>query len=137
MSLPLAVAVIVRRDDRVLLIRRAPTLPLGGYWTPVTGRLEPDEPLDHAARREVREEVGLEIALGPELTRGPTSDGRFLLVYFTATSSAPLDAPLVLAPAEVSDARWLTPPEALALEPMLPRTRAILSDLFDRPREAP
>ncbi|MCC6621059.1 MAG: NUDIX hydrolase [Deltaproteobacteria bacterium] len=132
-DLPLAVAVIVRRDDLVLLIRRAPTVPLPGYWTPITGRLEPGESLTDAAHREVLEEVGLPIALGPELVRGPTSDGRFLLVYFTATSLAAPDHPLTLAAAEVAEARWLSHADALALEPMLPRTRAVLTELFASP----
>lgn len=132
MSLPLAVAVIVRHADRVLLIRRAATVPLPGYWTPITGRLEPGEDLVEAAHREVHEEVGLQIELGPEILRGPTSDGRYLLVYFTATSLASPTSPLTLAADEVADARWLSPSDALRLEPMLPRTRAVLSSLFVR-----
>ena len=126
--LPLAVAVVVRSNDDVLLIKRAATIPLPGYWTPVTGRLEPDETLADAAHREVREEVGLTIQLGPELQRGVTSNGQFMLVYFLATTTKP--TPLVLDANEVADAHWLLPSEALALEPMLPTTRAILTRML-------
>ncbi len=134
-QLPLAVAVLVHHGSRVLLIRRAPTVPLPGYWTPVTGRLEPGETPTEAAHREVAEEVGLTIELGPELLRAPTSDGRFLLIYFAATAlaSLPGDPPLVLAVTEVAEARWVTPQDALALEPMLPRTRAILTRYLQDP----
>ena len=53
--LPLAVAVVVQRSDgAVLIVQRAPTLALGGYWTPVTGRVEPGESLEAAAHRELR-----------------------------------------------------------------------------------
>lgn len=129
-DLPLAIAVIARDDrGRVLLIRRAEHLSLGGYWTPITGRLEPGEALVDAAHREVAEEVGLSIALGPELTRGPTSNGLFLLVYFTAKVSPPLDPRPD--PREVAEARWLEPRDALACAPMLPTTRAVLARALD------
>ncbi|MFO0748054.1 MAG: NUDIX hydrolase [Myxococcota bacterium] len=124
-SLPLAIAVIARDErGRVLLIRRAEHLPLGGYWTPITGRLEPGEELAQAAHREVLEEVGLTIELGPELTRGPTSNGLFLLVYFTARATGGALRP---DPREVAEAAWLEPAEALAREPMLATTRAVVS----------
>jgi lipoyl(octanoyl) transferase len=52
-------------DGRVLLLRRSAER--GGFWQPVTGRIEPGETAEQAARRELREETGAElrvIALG-------------------------------------------------------------------------
>lgn len=46
-------------DAQVLLLRRTPER--GGFWQPVTGRLEPGESPAEAARREVSEETGLEL----------------------------------------------------------------------------
>ena len=48
----------VHRPFRVLLLRRPP--PRGGFWVPVSGKVEPTDP-DHrsAALRELREETGL------------------------------------------------------------------------------
>lgn len=124
--LPLAVAVVLRRSDGALLIvRRAPTLALGGYWTPVTGRVEPGETLAAAAHRELREETGLTAQLGPELARGPTSNGLFELVYLRADVPDPLP-PLVLQTSEVSDARWIHAADLAAITPMLETTRGIL-----------
>jgi 8-oxo-dGTP diphosphatase len=74
--------------------------------------------------REVREEVGLEVRAGAEVFRCRTEDGRFLIVWFEAELVAPAEDPaLALLPAEVAEARWLTPGEALLLAPMFPRTR--------------
>jgi lipoyl(octanoyl) transferase len=53
----------VAADGRVLLLRRAPER--GGFWQPVTGRIEPGESPLEAARRELREETGADVAVTP------------------------------------------------------------------------
>lgn len=51
------VTAVVRRDSRVLLVRRADN----GQWSPVTGIVDPGEDPGVAARREVLEETGVVI----------------------------------------------------------------------------
>ncbi len=46
-------------DGRVLLLRRSEAR--GGFWQPVTGRIEPGESPAAAARRELREETGADV----------------------------------------------------------------------------
>ncbi len=46
----------------MLLARRA-VAPLRGYWDVVGGFVEPGETADQAARREVREELGVDVRL--------------------------------------------------------------------------
>jgi lipoyl(octanoyl) transferase len=53
----------VGSDGRVLLLKRAPGR--GGFWQPVTGRIEPGETAAEAARRELREETGADVAVEP------------------------------------------------------------------------
>jgi lipoyl(octanoyl) transferase len=55
--------VAVAADGRVLLLKRAPER--GGFWQPVTGRMEPGETPAETARRELREETGADVAVAP------------------------------------------------------------------------
>jgi len=50
-------------DGRVLLVRRSAAR--GGFWQPVTGRVEPGESAEAAARRELAEETGFDVPVAP------------------------------------------------------------------------
>ncbi|HHH39019.1 MAG TPA: Nudix family hydrolase [Sedimenticola sp.] len=56
-----AVAVILDTAGRVLLSRRHVNAHQGGLWEFPGGKLEPGETLDAALRREIREELGIEV----------------------------------------------------------------------------
>jgi 8-oxo-dGTP diphosphatase len=59
----LGAAALVIHDGRVLLIRRGQA-PDAGEWSIPGGGVELGEAIEDALRREVREETGLEIAVG-------------------------------------------------------------------------
>ena len=56
-----AVAVLLRRDGRVLLAQRLPGTPYAGYWEFPGGKLEPGESVAEALARELDEELGIEV----------------------------------------------------------------------------
>jgi A/G-specific adenine glycosylase len=61
-------AVIRRQDDYLLIARRKPEAMLGGLWEFPGGKCDPGESLPDCLRREIREELGLEIEVGRYLT---------------------------------------------------------------------
>ncbi len=56
-----AVAVIVGSDGRILISRRPDDVHQGGLWEFPGGKLEPGENVQAALRRELREELGIEV----------------------------------------------------------------------------
>jgi mutator protein MutT len=58
------VGAVVVDGDRVVLIRRRHP-PRAGEWSLPGGRVELGETLEDALRRELREEIGLEVEVGP------------------------------------------------------------------------
>jgi dihydroneopterin triphosphate diphosphatase len=62
-KLPVSVLVVAHTADRRILLLERARRP--GYWQSVTGSLDwPEEPLEAAAAREVREETGIDAASG-------------------------------------------------------------------------
>ncbi|MGQ0773921.1 MAG: NUDIX hydrolase [Pseudonocardiales bacterium] len=58
----LVVGGIVQDGDNVLLLRRPVDDFMGGIYELPSGKVDPDEPLDAALVREIKEETGLDVA---------------------------------------------------------------------------
>jgi 8-oxo-dGTP diphosphatase len=56
-----AVGVLVQPDGCFLLASRPHGKPYAGFWEFPGGKLEPNEPVDHALHRELHEELGIDI----------------------------------------------------------------------------
>jgi A/G-specific adenine glycosylase len=56
---------VIWREGRVLIARRPVTVMLGGLWELPGGKRRPRESLEATARREILEETGLEVEVGP------------------------------------------------------------------------
>lgn len=99
------VAGVIRREDGQLLItqRRAGDT-LGGYWEFPGGKVEPGEDFVTALRRELREEIGVECQIGPEIHRfvHPYPDRDVRLYFFAAQIIT--GEPQAL---DVADLRWV------------------------------
>ena len=118
-------------DARVLAAQRAEPPRLAGYWEFPGGKVEPGEGEVAALVRECREELGVEVAVGPRLGGDvPLPGGTATLRVFTAQVVA--GTPTAL---EHRALRWLAAGEVDAVDwlptnaPLLPALRALL----DRP----
>jgi ADP-ribose pyrophosphatase YjhB (NUDIX family) len=106
----LGVSAAIFRDGRVLLAERAQA-PWAGVWSLPGGKVEPGERLAEAVAREVREEVGLDVAVGPlagiaEVVPDARSGGRhFVVLAYRAewTGGEPQTSD------EVAALRWADP----------------------------
>jgi len=62
-------AAVMERDGRILACRRRTDQVHAGKWEFPGGKVEPGEEIADALRRELREELGIEARIGPEITR--------------------------------------------------------------------
>ncbi len=117
-----AVIVLIERGDRMLLAR-SPQFPPGMY-SAIAGFVEPGESLEETVAREVREEVGVEVAdlryFGSQQWPFPSS----LMLGFTAHYAG---GELRLTDREVTDARWFGAGDL----PVLPPPISIARELID------
>ena len=79
-------AVIYQSDGSYLLAQRPPGKAYAGYWEFPGGKVEPGESLDAAIKREIREELGIEIhAAHPWITRTHVYEHASVRLHFFRT----------------------------------------------------
>jgi 8-oxo-dGTP diphosphatase len=102
------VAVIIDQDGQVLLTKRS-VPPFQGEWVMPGGKIDLGEPIVVALKREVWEEVGLEVEVGRLIDVfehvTPGSDNyHFIIIYYLCT---PLFCGVNHNRDEVMEARWV------------------------------
>jgi NAD+ diphosphatase len=117
-----AVMVLVRDGER-LLLARSPHFKAGVY-SALAGFVEPGETLEQCAAREVREEVGVEIANLRYFASQPWPFPNSLMIAFFADYAG---GEIVPQPGEIEDAAWFVP----AALPLLPDPVSIARRLID------
>jgi NAD+ diphosphatase len=127
-----AVLVLVHRGEQLLLARPPHFAP--GYYSIVAGFVESGETLEEAAAREVREEVGIEVARLRYFGSQPWPFPHNLMVGFTAQYAG---GDVAIDRREIEDARWFT----AARLPELPRrptlSRRMIDWFLDGPGRGP
>jgi mutator protein MutT len=92
-------AALVFHEGKVLITQRYAGAHLGGLWEFPGGKREPNEPFEACLRRELREELGIEVAVGKlveSLTHAypeKTVHLRFYRCRWTAHEPQPLGCP--------------------------------------------
>lgn len=122
-------------DGRILLVRKA-SGPWQDHWAVPGGRVELGERMTDAAVREVREETGLDVRLGPIVWNGEVigpgdpPHWHFTLVDFVGF---PIGGSLQ-AGDDAAEARWVTPEGAagLLLIPTMPSLFDVLEPYLRR-----
>jgi 8-oxo-dGTP diphosphatase len=113
-----AVGAVVIRDGAVLLVRRAAP-PRQGEWSLPGGRLELGESLADGVRREVREETGLAVSVGPVVDvfdRVHRDDaGRIRYHFVIVDFLCEVRGGTLAAGDDAADARWVQRAEVAAL----------------------
>jgi 8-oxo-dGTP diphosphatase len=121
-----AVAVMIRPDGAVLLARRPGGKVYSGYWEFPGGKIDPGETVFDALRREIREELGVEVERAfPWITRTfayPHAEVRLHFYRVYAWSGEPRAL-------EHTAISWERP-NAVSVSPLLPANGPVLRSLL-------
>ena len=118
-------AAVVRDGDRYLVCRRPAHKRHGGLWEFPGGKLEPGESLLDAARREMREELGVDVREVGDVMLAVADHGSPFVIEFVPVMIA--GAPHCL---EHSELAWVGLGELRALE-LAPSDRAFVEFLVE------
>lgn len=106
---------LIRDGERILLVQRGRP-PFEGYWGLPGGGIELGETVADALRREVREETGLDVAVGRFLGYADAiehdEDGRVRYHYVIMYLEASVQGGSLTASDDAAAVRWVTVAEA-------------------------
>ena len=109
------VIIVLQRGERFLVGQRADHKPAAGYWTQVSGKLEPGESEQEAVVREAMEELGCRVRPLEKLQELPSANGRYRLHYWRTEI---LEGEPSTCNDEINELRWVTVAELREMEPV-------------------
>jgi NAD+ diphosphatase len=124
-----AVIVLVTRGDELLLARNV-NFPVAMYST-IAGFVEPGETLEDAVRREVHEEVGVELGDVRYFASQPWPFPHSLMLGFTATWAS---GEIVIDEREIADAQWFHRDDLPMIPPAMSIARRLIDAFVTSPR---
>lgn len=124
MSLIRVIAAIIARGDELLVCQRPLHKRHGGLWEFPGGKVEPDESDEDSARRELAEELGVEVvSAGPAQLEVRDAGSPFLIAFVPVRIKGEPEC------REHSALRWGTP-EVLRSLPLAPSDRSYVDTLL-------
>jgi 8-oxo-dGTP diphosphatase len=121
-----AVAVVLKRGEKYLLIRRAKRGRAEDFWCPVTGAVERGETQEQAVEREAREELGIKVRPLQKVWECLTDDNNYLLHWWHSFLE---DDTIAINQDEVKEYRWVTYREMLRLDKMFDADRKFFRNI--------
>ena len=120
------VAAVIEREGKILIARRPAGSHLAGHWEFPGGKPKPGESLEAALRREIKEELDADVAVGEQIdtVEWDYPDKRVKLLFFRCVlhgEPRPLEGQEIawVAPADLT--RYSFPPADAALIERLSR----------------
>jgi 8-oxo-dGTP diphosphatase len=106
-------AAFIEEDSRILMAKRLPKGPEGGKWEFPGGKIEPGEDPRRCMRRELQEELGIEVEVGAVLDVVSTVKGlrHIIIIYLECRISGG-----EITAIECQDFRWVSPSDIGMLE---------------------
>ena len=123
------VAAVLTHDGRILACRRAPGRTAAGKWEFPGGKVDDGETPEAALAREIGEELGVVVEIGPLLHRASTAVGD-AVIDLSCFRAFPLGE-LPHASTDHDELRWLAPAELRALDwaaPDVPAVEFLVAD---------
>ena len=127
-----AVITLVERG-REILLARGRYFPMPWYST-LAGFVEPGESLEEAVAREIKEEVGIDVAEIRYFGSQPWPFPHSLMIGFTARYAG---GELRIDESEIADAGWFSPERLPLLPPGLSIARVLIDSALARLRRSP
>lgn len=120
------VIIVLRRGQHFLVGKRARHKPAPGYWTQLSGKVEPGESQRETVVREAMEEVGCEVLPVRKLHQGASFNGEFMLHYWLAEI---IEGEPRICDDELEALRWVTITQLRNLAPVFQQDIDVMTDL--------
>lgn len=117
---------VLRHGPRYCMVQRASGIPKGGFWCFPGGHIEPGETSRDAVKRELSEELGIEVETVERVGAVRVLDTNHVLAVWIVKRIGGVFRP---APAEIADVRWLTADEILTIPQTIPSNERVLKML--------